>query len=369
MYSVLIADDEIIERNYLKNVLKKHSEQFYLIGEATNGEQVINMAFQNKPHIIIMDINMPLQNGLTAAKTIKARFDNTIIILNSAYSEFEFAQQAIHYNLDAYLLKPASEKEILDTMSKSIRKKQLKGKIAGDYHNISNTLNNEYPYDFVDKLIDSIFTQDFELIRFNTFNYLDFLNSLQHNLEKHRLYIINTIFSIMRAIKKVLPADMQPLSNFDDHLQKISKASYWYDILAIVEDFFRKFLFLFSGNSALSSNLTDQVEKYIEENFQKQLSLDTLGDIFHFNPTYLSRKFHQDKGISINDFINQKRINHAIYLLKNSNILIKDISIDCGFTNVSHFNRIFKNIIGKQPSEIRLEENIENGHKVKRNTN
>lgn len=362
MYTVLIADDEIIERNYLKSVLKKHSEEFTLVGEATNGEQVIDIAFQKKPNIIIMDINMPLQNGLIAGKTIKTRFHNTIIILNSAYSEFKFAQQAIHYDLDAYLLKPASEKEILDTMINSLHRKSLKGQVIGDYYNVSNTLNNKYPYTLVDRLINSIFTGDFELIRFNTLNYLDFLNSQQHNLEEYRLHIVNTIFSIMRSLKEVLPDDIQSLLNGDEYLQKISKSQYWYDILAVTEDFFRQFLFLFSGSLSLSSNFTDMVEKYIEENFDKQISLDMLAEIFHFNPTYLSRKFYQDKGYTINDFLNQKRIDYAIYLLKNSSLLVKDISRNCGFINVSHFNRSFKKVTGKQPSQIRLEGNVENGH-------
>lgn len=362
MYTVLIADDETIERNYLKSVLKKHSEEFILVGEAINGEQVIEMAFQKKPHIIIMDINMPLQNGLIAAKTIKAKFDNTIIILNSAYSEFEFAQQAIHYNLDAYLLKPASEKEILDTMINSLHRKRLKSQIKGDYYNLSNTICNKYPYTLVDSLIDSIFTGDFELIRFNTLSYLDFLNSRQHNLEEYRLHIVNTIFSIMRALEKVLPDNIQSLLNYDEHLQKICKSQYWYDILAITENFFKQFLFLFSGNSSLSSSFSDMVEKYLEENFEKQISLDMLADIFHFNPTYLSRKFYQDKGYTIHDFLNQKRINHAVYLLKNSNLLIKDVSRNCGFINVSHFNRSFKKIMGVQPSQIRSEGNKDNGH-------
>ncbi|MBU5255871.1 response regulator transcription factor [Tissierella praeacuta] len=362
MYTVLIADDEIIERNYLKSVLKKHSEEFTLVGEATNGEQVVDMAFQKKPNIIIMDINMPLQNGLIAAKTIKEKFHNTIIILNSAYSEFEFAQQAIHYNLDAYLLKPASEKEILDTMINSLHKKYVKDQVIGDYNNISNTLNNKYPYALVDRLTNSIFTGDFELIRFNVLNYIDFLNSQQNNLEEYRLHIINTIFSIMRSLKKVLPDNIQLLLNGDEYLQKISKSQYWYDILAVTEDFFRQFLILFNAKLSLSSNFTDMVEKYIEENFEKQISLDMLGEIFHFNPSYLSRKFCEDKGYTINDFLNKKRIEHAIYLLKNSNLLIKDISRNCGFTNVSHFNRNFKKVTGKQPSQIRLEENIKNGY-------
>lgn len=355
MYTVVIADDEAIERNYLKSVFEKYPEQYFLAGEAINGEQVIEIALEKKPNIIIMDINMPIYNGLVAAKHIKTILNNTIIILNSAYAEFEFARQAIDYNLDAYLLKPASEKDILNTITSCFRKKKLNGQLNGSYNNISKNLNNEYPYSVIDHLINALCEHNFQLIRFNVTRYLDFLKSQQNHLEEYRLYIINTIFSIVRELQKIIPESILILLNCGQRLQKISKAEYWYEILELTEDFFKGVLFLFCEDSCFPLSCADMVANYIDENFYRQINLDKLGELFHFSPSYISRVFHQSKGVTIKNYLNQKRVNHAVKLLQGSNLEIKEVASSCGFINISHFNRVFKEVTGKTPLEVKKE--------------
>ena len=122
LYTIMVVDDEIIEREYIKGIVLKYPNRYCLVGEANNGKQAINIALDKRPDVIIMDISMPLLDGLESSRLIKLEYKNSVIILNSAYSEFEFAQKAISYGLDAYLLKPASENEIIDTIESSLRK-------------------------------------------------------------------------------------------------------------------------------------------------------------------------------------------------------------------------------------------------------
>ena len=97
MLRILIADDEEIERKYLAALFVKHSDTYKVVGEACNGREVLELAAKNSPDIIIMDINMPGLDGLTSAQRIKQRFPDTIILLNTAYAEFEFARKAVEY--------------------------------------------------------------------------------------------------------------------------------------------------------------------------------------------------------------------------------------------------------------------------------
>ena len=353
MYTIMIADDERIERNYLKSIISKYPSKYILVGEASNGDQAIKIALDKKPNVIIMDISMPLTDGLEASKTIKNKYENISIILNSAYSEFEFAQKAVNYDLDGYLLKPASEQEIIETISTSLHKRKLQGTMKLNNINISKELYSDYPYVLVDKLIDSILIGDFELIKFNTNNYLDYVRGQAVNLDQFRLHIINTVFSIMRVVKKVLTEEISMLFNYEEYLSKIGQAQYWYDILSYTEGFFKQLLIVFSNKHLSSATFTDLVERYIDDNFMEDITLELLSDIFHFSPAYISRKFHQAKGCTINDYLRQKRVNHAIYLLENSNIPVKEISVQSGFANVSHFNRVFKVVTGKVPSEFK----------------
>lgn len=121
MYRVLLAEDEYIERKYLRKIFEKHSDQFEVVGEALNGNDAVKKAGLLHPDIIIMDINMAALNGLEAARAIKDTAPTTIIILNTAFAEFEFARLALEYKLDGYLLKPSSETDILASIEKSIR--------------------------------------------------------------------------------------------------------------------------------------------------------------------------------------------------------------------------------------------------------
>lgn len=125
MIHVLVADDELIERRYLSALFARHSDRFQIVGEARNGREVVELAAKVKPDVIIMDINMPGIDGLHSARQIKKQFPDIIILLNTAYAEFEFARKALEYQLDAYLLKPASEETILATIQDCIRKRRL----------------------------------------------------------------------------------------------------------------------------------------------------------------------------------------------------------------------------------------------------
>lgn len=356
MYKILISDDESIERNYLKSVINKYPDKYSLIGEAANGQQVIDMALIHKPNIIIMDINMPLYNGLEASRIIKTKQKNIIIVLNSAYAEFEFARKAIDYKLDAYLLKPASEQSILETIDTCLKRKELKGEVSGDFENLSQYFIDRYPYSIIDQLIKAIHTNDLKLIQYNINTYLDFLKSQQHNLEEYRLHVMNTMFSIMRTINKVLPENIQTILKCDNYIQKISKARNWYEILTLTEDFFNCLLIYLKENFTYNLDCTELISKYIDEYFEEKITLDSLSEIFHFHPSYISRVFHKNKGVTIKSYINQKRIEHAIYLLETSNLAIKDIAHSCGFINISHFNRVFKKFTGKKPSQKKRKE-------------
>jgi DNA-binding NarL/FixJ family response regulator len=116
MMSVLLADDERLERTFLRKILEQHAESYTVIGEAANGLQAVELALRCKPDIAILDISMPELNGLEARRKLKAMNPGIIVVLNSAYAEFQFAQKALEYKLDAYLVKPSNEHDILTTM-------------------------------------------------------------------------------------------------------------------------------------------------------------------------------------------------------------------------------------------------------------
>lgn len=78
MFKVIIADDEVIEIEYLHKMFQKHSEEFQITGIASNGEDVLRIAEETKPDAVILDICMPGKSGLEAAEEVKKRFPDII---------------------------------------------------------------------------------------------------------------------------------------------------------------------------------------------------------------------------------------------------------------------------------------------------
>ena len=74
---------------------------------------------------------------------------------------------------------------------------------------------------------------------------------------------------------------------------------------------------------------------------------------FSLNKNYLSTLFKKEVGLGLTSYLNQKRIQHSLYLLNTSTLSIQDISKACGIEDVNYFSRIFRKQIGISPSSYR----------------
>lgn len=95
------------------------------------------------------------------------------------------------------------------------------------------------------------------------------------------------------------------------------------------------------------------VRKFIEKNFREAIRLEELCQLTGLNASNLCRRFKDYSGTTIGDFIKQRRLAAAIQRLRSGNDKILVISQDCGFTDVSRFNRFFKQAFSCSPSEFR----------------
>jgi two-component system, response regulator YesN len=118
MFKLLIADDEKLEREALKFIISKSIDSIASIEEAVNGREAIAKVQASKPDIIILDINMPGINGIDAAWKIREKDDSVCIIFLTAFHQFDYAHEAIKVGVEDYIVKPSSEKRIIDVMEK-----------------------------------------------------------------------------------------------------------------------------------------------------------------------------------------------------------------------------------------------------------
>jgi len=108
---IVIADDEPITRMDLKEFLEERG--YSVLGEATDGFDAIEMCKKIKPDLVLMDIKMPLLDGLSAARILQQEQIGATIVLLTAYSEREFIDSAKEIGVSGYLVKPIDEKSII----------------------------------------------------------------------------------------------------------------------------------------------------------------------------------------------------------------------------------------------------------------
>ncbi len=359
MLSVMLVDDERLERTFLRKILEKHQDEYHVVTETGDGDEAVRLADIHKPDIVIIDINMPGRNGLEAAREIKQRLPNTIIILNSAYSEFRFAKQALEYDLDAYLVKPSQEEEIINTILGCKQRKTLSG--AGDCEFTYDIHKpTKFPFDITSRLIQNISRKNVQVVKECLLNLIQVFK-VQQQLSDYRLYIINTIFSIEHTLQGTdIHPNLIALLDSQRYLQAISRSTQWYDILSDTEEYFARLVLLLESTSktqASSEQCLQTIIEYIDNHYQEEIQLEDLGKLVYLSPSYVSRLFRQEKGVSPRQYINGKRMEQAQHLLLHSDLSIQDVAEQCGYNNISHFYRVFKEYADKSPARYRKARN------------
>ena len=119
MYTILIVDDEKIERNGMKFLLKREAEEFQIL-EASNGREALGILEKQKADILLTDIKMPYMSGLELARQVSEKHPAMKMIMFSGYSDFSYAQSAIRYGVSDYILKPVDPGEFSRTIQKAV---------------------------------------------------------------------------------------------------------------------------------------------------------------------------------------------------------------------------------------------------------
>jgi len=114
---VVLCDDHLLFRQGVKKLLELE-EDIRIVGEANNGQEMLDMLKKTGPDIILMDIGMPLMDGVTAAYKVKKISPNTSIVILTIYEDEPHIFEAIKAGAMGYLLKDVSIEELLEAIRK-----------------------------------------------------------------------------------------------------------------------------------------------------------------------------------------------------------------------------------------------------------
>ena len=192
---VLIVDDEYIMRQGIKHLVNWDKEGFLIVGEATNGKEALIMVEELKPHIVVMDVVMPVMDGVELTKEVHEKYPDIKIIVLSGFDDFCYVKETLKNGAMDYILKPTLTGEVfLEAL------KRAADSIPGFSLSGNSNLNLNHALEwYIAGYSDSINIQDFpEFAKLNT--YRMFAVDINYAFENDNDYVAK----IRKEIRKTL---------------------------------------------------------------------------------------------------------------------------------------------------------------------
>ena len=119
MYKILVVDDEKIERNGIRFLLRQMDLELEIL-EAENGKKAVEVLKTESVDILLTDIKMPFMDGMELIAAVRPLYPDMMIVIFSGFSDFEYAKNAMKYDVKDYILKPVEPAEFKNTLNKVV---------------------------------------------------------------------------------------------------------------------------------------------------------------------------------------------------------------------------------------------------------
>lgn len=326
--------------------IKKSIEDTYKC-KITNAEDLI--AAYNDIPIILRSRFYALQESLS----IVSKLISNIIESNLIDKELKEKNNEI--------LKSTREKLYLEDALKQANMKLLKSQVSSGVQNhrfkpksFSNRKNVEYPLKQENRLRNAIKKFDEalceQIISETVEIYVEKEFSVQDVKETFREFIV----ILSRLVYEETNDDELFLSIRQKYREKVTSCSSYAGLKEVFIEFSRENINILR-NILLNGkyDLIQKINSYIENNFQQEITLGFLADMFYITPNYLSTIFNEKNGMSLKDYVNKLRIETAKKHLEETDMKISEISKIVGYNQLSYFGSIFKRFEGCTPNEYR----------------
>ncbi|ADL52409.1 response regulator [Clostridium cellulovorans] len=169
MINVIIADDQKIVREGIKMILSLYDE-INVIGEAENGEELINLLQNFMADVILMDVRMPIIDGVEATKIIKERYIHTKVIILTTFNEDEYIFKAIKNGADGYLLKDVGSEFIINAIRSvyngaMLLDPEVTVKVVKAFNSITNESKNSNEFDNINNKLNSLTPREIDVAK------------------------------------------------------------------------------------------------------------------------------------------------------------------------------------------------------------
>ncbi|WP_440119500.1 response regulator transcription factor [Paenibacillus sp. QZ-Y1] len=361
MYKVIVADDEPFMLEGWRTMIDWRACGYELCGTATDGEEALALFHSVQPDLVVTDIQMPIMDGLGLIQTLREDLAYTSkIVIVTGYSDFNYAKQAIRYQVDQYVLKPLVPEEIHQVLMEMIEPLDKRRHEQKQYDRL--VLADEIQVDHLNEHI----TEKYDLEK-------------MMNLSKDILALIEAgdAYPIDNAVREMLHmAEKAEVSLEWIHhviryihgelLRKYGKKDACKEILCEKE--WHETASWSSGTLqelcvriSVQISQTDMTElgtgglvadavNELKQHYRSKIKLQDVANRIHVNSAYLGQQFKREMGVSFNDYVHQLRVEEARKLLRRTNMKIADIALSLGYHDPEYFAQKFRAHTGELPS-------------------
>lgn len=149
MIKMIIADDQAIVREGL-NLVLSFDDDIDIVFQAKNGQEVIDYLADNECDMVLMDIKMPILNGVEATKVIHQQYPQVKILILTTFNDYEYIFQALKNGANGYLLKDTDSKELITDIKKVYQNESIIGSQISD--SLVAGLQNNSQHDMIASL-------------------------------------------------------------------------------------------------------------------------------------------------------------------------------------------------------------------------
>lgn len=389
MYKTLFVDDERLIREGISNLIdwKRITGQELTLAE--NAKVALKYLEHEKYEIVISDIYMQDMNGIELAKCIKEKWPDVVVILLSAYEDFDYARKAIEAGVFKYLLKPVIPEELEDAVNEAISQvkinEETKKRIDHSQEVLEDYRRELKKSLWKDILSGNMRNEDEILERFEKMN-------MPKNISPIYVVVYETddetmLYQNQVAIDRVVSSCFEGYIDtvfMDDYivilLKKENAKSVLYAFGDLVKEIFHFEVYMGEGkvvkdlstlhisvesakyniqkNRANKKDEPTQIVLAAVEMIRKEIenvdfNINTIANALYLTPAYFSRVFKRKMGMTCKDFIKNYRIDLAKELLQNTDLSIQQISEKTGYATVYYFSQQFKQVTGESPGSFR----------------
>lgn len=394
---ILLVDDEPHVLRSMSKTLKAHMEWDLELYTASSGEDAINILNDKRIDLMITDIQMPGITGLRLADLAREHWPECKTLILSAYDNFSYAREAINASVFGYMLKSDGDEAIIYQCTKAALaigaqygKLELLARSPSAASDFGATqlffdfLNGRYKTkDEVSEVLRSVslpkapawlvvsrsaaadttralFVKHFPTVLWAraVFSRDDVCIWVMKEQGEPELEssLSDTLDRLLGESVKEGALTQIAYARFTDITDLPGLYHAWQEILDKRIDV--SFACGLRAEDSLQGTLTNQqmpsaVMKYIQDHIGEDLTLNTLGGIFGYNASYLSRLFMEKAGANLSEYIALKKYEEILRLMADETLPLAAIAKRTGFVTRSYFNRFVKKHSGKTPQELR----------------